>query len=210
MRKILVVSPHPDDEIIGCGGTILKNIHAGNEVFVAHLTYYGTKVREAEARRVQRASGINKLFFLNLPEPLEVTQDNLRRLIGIIREVSPDMVFFPHELDGDRDHRKAYELTREALWMSKTDLFKGKRAPLRRRVSSLTYEVHSPMDGINYYEDISDFMTQKLELLRMYKSQVGFRDYPGAVEGLNKFRGVMGANCRYAEAFQIKKWSGTL
>ncbi len=205
MRKILVIAPHPDDEIIGCGGTLLKNIEKGNEVYVVFMTYLGDSVREKEAEKVRIKAGIKEIFFLKLKEPLEFNSENLNKLKKIIREINPSIIFLPHENDGDRDHKKTYEIAREAIWMSKINS-KGKLNPL----GILLYEVHTPMYGVNYYEDISNFINKKIDLLRIYKSQLNHRRYDKAVKSLNSFRGIMGGNTNYAEAFKIKKWSDSL
>jgi LmbE family N-acetylglucosaminyl deacetylase len=209
-KKILIFAPHPDDEIIGCGGIILNNIDKGNKVFVAVATYRGTEERRTEAENVRRAAGIEETIFLDMNEPLEYTDSNLERCIAVLRKVKPEFVFIPHENEADRDHRKANELLRDAVWMAKTPIFKKNEKILRDTPSVLAYEVHTPLTQVNHYEDISSVMRRKIKLLKLYASQIKAVDYCAAVEGLNKYRGIMGIGAGYAEAFSILRWQKCL
>ena len=85
MKKILVIAPHPDDEVLGCGGTIIKNIKAGNEVFLCIMTkgeetYYGKEVLEEKRKEVLRVAnliGIKKVFFCDfIAASLDVVPQN--------------------------------------------------------------------------------------------------------------------------------------
>lgn len=78
MKKILVIAPHPDDEVLGCGGFILNRIKEGNKVYVIFLGYLGGKEREIEANEVKKKAGINSISFLNVKEPFEFSNKNLR------------------------------------------------------------------------------------------------------------------------------------
>lgn len=205
MRKILVIAPHPDDEMIGCGGFILNKIKEGNEIFVIFLGYIGKKEREKEANEVKNKSGIEYINFLNIKEPFEFNSVNLNLLIKRIKEIDPNLILIPHKEDGDRDHKICYELSREAIWMSKIP--DKKMNSCINKPTILLYEVHSPMTDVNYYEDISQVISKKIKLLGLYKSQMRYVDYTSAINGLNAYRGIMGGNCKYAEAFNIKKWS---
>lgn len=69
--------------------------------------------------------------------------------------------------------------------------------------SLLCYEVWIPIEDCNYYEDISDFLDIKLKALSNYKSQTRIIPYDQAIEGLNRYRGLMGIGKKYAEAFKI-------
>jgi LmbE family N-acetylglucosaminyl deacetylase len=159
MKKILVIAPHPDDEVIGCGGFILNKIKEGNKVFVIFFGYIGGKEREIEANEVKKKAGISSISFFNVKEPFEFNNKNLKLLIKEIRNIDPHIILVPHKEEGDRDHKVCYEICREAIWMSKIPEDKNKGH--KNSPTVLLYEVHSPLTEVNYYEDISKVITKK-------------------------------------------------
>ncbi|MCK9232707.1 MAG: PIG-L family deacetylase, partial [Syntrophales bacterium] len=101
MRRILVAAPHPDDEWIGCGGSLLKHIRRGNPVTVVYMTSGEAgglgrtrealaAVREAEAREAAAFAGITDLIFLGNPDGyLAYDRSNLVGLVEIVRRIRP-------------------------------------------------------------------------------------------------------------------------
>ena len=69
----------------------------------------------------------------------------------------------------------------------------------------ISYEIHTLMQEVNYYEDISGVASEKVRLINLYKSQVKVVNYADAIMGLNKYRGIMRGNSEYAEAFKVEK-----
>jgi LmbE family N-acetylglucosaminyl deacetylase len=103
--------PHPDDDVIGCGGSLLKYRAAGAEVSVIYLTSgdAGARqlrreeigaIREEEARAAA-AMNIKDLTFLRLPDGLLSSRaDAVPRLVSLVRDARPDVVYLPHAADG--------------------------------------------------------------------------------------------------------------
>lgn len=202
--KVLVIAPHPDDEVIGCGGTIYRHTSRGDSVVVVFLTSgeLGLKrlpreqartVRETEARRAARILRIAKTEFLRLPD--WVVGDHIkagaRLLAPILNRERPEIIYLPHERDWHPDHKAV-------LPMLRASSRKSELASVELR----GYEVWTPIAEHDHVENISALMPQKLRALRAHRSQLREFDYVRAVRGLNSFRGELAGRCRYAEVFQ--------
>jgi N-acetylglucosamine malate deacetylase 1 len=201
--KVLVLAPHPDDESIGCGGTICLHASQGHRVTVAFLTSgeLGLKhlarddawrIREREAELAAGVLNVSSLAFLRLPDWYlgEHVDDAAVSLRTVMEGETPDLVYAPHGGEWHPDHRAALHVLRDAL--AKTEL----STPMIR-----TYEVWTPLAEHTHVEDVSAVMSRKMRAVRCYESQLrGFR-YDRAVRGLNSYRGELAARTRYAEVF---------
>ncbi|MDO8436046.1 MAG: PIG-L deacetylase family protein [bacterium] len=216
--KILVFSPHHDDETIGCGGSICLHTSKGDEVAVAFI-FAGwsavpdvTNKKEAaliiqnEAREACEDLGVSNIIELFFGDrACYPSEDATGSLVKVLRDIGPEIVYIPHPNDGDREHRFVSEISIEALWMSSSDYFPdlGKKIDAVRVV--LGYEVWKPLQSYQYFKDISDVISIKKSALEKYKSQLKVKDWVRASLGLNAYRGVIAGNCSYAEVFQVIK-----
>ena len=202
--NVLVLAPHPDDETIGCGGSLLGHVRRGDRVHVVWLTSgelglkqmdatKARRTREGEAEAAARVLRIHALTFLRHSDwsVAEVAIGIQHELEPILRKDSPEKVYLPHPGDDHPDHRPVLEILRAAL--------RASRIPLPEVRG---YEVWSPLNRVDYLEDITRVMPRKLKALHAHASQLRSFDYVRAVRGLNQFRGALGGGCRYAEAFQ--------
>jgi len=202
--NVLVIAPHPDDEVIGCGGTLCLHRQRGDRVVVAFLTSgeLGLKhlprerawaVREKEAKAASRILGVPRAHFLRQPDWMlgDHIKTAARALRSVLLAEKPRLIYVPHEAEEHPDHQAALPVLRLAL--------KTWRAPVPELH---TYEVWTPLATHDHIEDISRVMARKLKALRAYRSQLHEFKYERAVRGLNAFRGELTAKCRYAEVFQ--------
>ena len=202
--NVLVIAPHPDDEAIGCGGTICLHSARGDHVTAVFLTSgeQGLKhlacekawrVREAEARQSAAILGIVDLEFLRLADwsSREQIRSAAPRLRAVLNREMPELIYLPHPGEWHPDHQAALACLRAALrgWRGPEPALRG-------------YEVWTPLGHYDEVEDISKVMLRKLRALRAHRSQLRGWDYARAITGLNQYRGVMAAKCRYAEVFQ--------
>jgi LmbE family N-acetylglucosaminyl deacetylase len=204
-QSVLVIAPHPDDEAIGCGGTLCLHAQRGDRIQVAFLTSgergipgaagpIAGAVREGEARAAGQVLGLDGIAFLRLPDLglQERIGSAAQHLHEVLQSQPPGIIYLPHPEDDHPDHQAALPLVRAALAR-----FSGRTLPELR-----LYEVWSPMTRHGWAEDISPFMAQKLRAVRCYQSQLQLFRYDRAVQGLNRYRGCLAARCRYAEVFQ--------
>jgi len=215
MKKVLIFSPHPDDDVIGCGESIAKHIKQGNKATVVYMTSgeagslkYSkeelAKIREDEAKNAAKVLGVEDIIFLRNPDGyLEYNKENLIKIIEIIREEKPNIVYIPHKNDAHKDHKTTYELVIEAVVRASGPWFQEcKKEPWLVEVV-LCYEVWTPLQEISYVEDITDFIEQKIKAIRQHKSQIQDVQYDEAARGLNRYRGIMTGKGKYCECFQV-------
>lgn len=199
----LVVAPHPDDESIGCGGTIAQGVAAGEEWVAVFLTSgelgleelpaeKARAVREAEAEEAAEILGLAGLTFLRHPDWFlaQATAEASRSLALLLEQVGADRVLCPHPDEWHPDHAATASVVRGAVQLAG-----------RHDLWLQTYEVWTPMHRYEEVEDISEVMATKLQAVRAYRSQLAAFEYDDAVEGLDRFRGALAGRCRYAEVF---------
>jgi N-acetylglucosamine malate deacetylase 1 len=216
--RTLVIAPHPDDELLGCGGTLLRRVTEGGTVGWLLVTAIHQSdgwsaeqvcMREKEIQQVRIGLGIESenLFSLGLPTT-KLDQIPTRELVGHISEVfhsfKPEEVFVPFRSDVHSDHRLVFEAVGACT--------KWFRYPSVKRV--LAYETLSETDFIlapegvfrpNVFIDITSYLEQKLELLRCYRSEWGEFPFPRseiAVRALAQLRGTQSGYLA-TEAFQL-------
>ncbi len=196
--RCLLLSPHADDETIGCGGTILQH----PENFDVYCLTNGFKGIDSKELSPEEKVAIRKKEFIEAMEKASVNYYHFfediddKRLImrfdrfKTISLTDYDYIFIPNILDQHRDHKAVAILLNELL----------KERPYKKDVKILMYEVWSALALPNAFVDIEDTMDAKLELLKTYKSQNATRDYLGTIEGLNRYRGL-NPQRKYVEAF---------
>jgi LmbE family N-acetylglucosaminyl deacetylase len=202
--NVVVIAPHPDDEAIGCGGTIRFHVDRGDHVCAIFLTSgeLGLKhlscetawqVREDEARNAAKILGIASTIFLRQPDWClgDAIEQAAAALRPVLAAVSPGIIYVPHTREWHPDHRAAIPILRAAL------------APLASPPPAvLAYEVWTPLAHHDSARDVTSKMKQKLKAVRCYRSQLeGFR-YDRAVLGLGIYRGALVVGCPFAEVFQ--------
>jgi len=205
MDKVLVVAVHPDDETLGCGGTILKHISNGDNVSCVFVTS-GNESQKIIVEKVAKAYGFESVFYLGVPE-LSLTDNSLNDVIPalakVIKTVEPDVLYIPNRTDVHSDHRVVFEAC--------LPFTKQFRYPFIKEVYMM--EVLSETDFVpaisslafvpNTFVDITPFMEKKMEIMSLYDSEVMDEVYPrsdSSIRAQNRTRGSR-IGVMYAEAF---------
>ncbi len=218
--NIVVVSSHPDDETLGVGGTLLKHKASGNNIYWIIITNISEKQgfsesrvlsRQKEIEQVSKLFGIKKVFKLGYPT-MRLSTETLIELVpkisAIFNEVEPEIIYCLNRSDAHSDHR----ITCDAV-MACTKSF---RYPFIKQV--LMYECISETEFSpalpekvfipNYYVDISNYLDKKLEIMKVYESELSEHPFPRSlrnIKALATFRGAS-VGVEYAEAFQLVKY----
>jgi len=220
--RILVIAPHPDDDLIGCGGSMAMHLEKGNEVFVIYVTNGDaecqqfppndfTKIRKEETLNADRCLGlkVENLFFLD-EKPWRLNEEKIRfKLLELVRQIRPDVCYIPHIADSHLDHQIVSRAAWDAINMAPSRWFRQYGSTIEKSFSIsviLSYEVGSPLMAPNYFEDITPFLEKKMQALKEHKTQAVAK-YEHAYRGMNAFRGAMhkGRESVFCEAFQILK-----
>lgn len=217
MKKILVVSVHPDDESLGCGGTILKHIKEGCEVYWMIITNVNedhgwrasfVKKRQEDIDKVSILYGFKGTFKLDFPTtkldviPLSKIVD---RVAIVVHEVKPETIYLPNRSDIHSDHQVAFQAV--------INCTKNFRFPSIKRV--LMYECLSETEFTpalaenafipNVFVDITDYFDKKLEIIKIYISELMEAPLPRSINtivALARYRGSrIGKD--YAESFML-------
>lgn len=214
--NILVVSPHPDDETLGAGGSILK-LRNDHRVFWLNITDMLPDLGYTEEQRNVRAMQIKKIkeFYkfddmknLMLPTTRlgEVPDDNVIKEIGAyIDRIDANWVILPDYNDAHSDHKHVFD------WcFACTKVFRhpGIKAVLTMEILSETNFGH-PMAPFtpNFYIDISDTLEQKLQAAMIYDTEMGEHPFPRNIEDIKALAMLRGseAGVKFAEAFRVIK-----
>ena len=213
--KILIFAPHRDDEILGCGGTILKRKAAGDHITVCVVTAREgdilppwTQRIHDEMKRAHAFMGVDEYigfpFGANKLEMYSRLEFN-QAFEDAVAKVKPDEVYLPFWGDMQKDHQMTVDGAMVALRA------KNSEAPKRIYAYETLSEtgIHVPSENNafipNVYEDITDYLDGKLEAMRFYESQLHpFPDLRSvdAVEALARLRGAT-VRVRAAEAFML-------
>lgn len=215
-NKILVVAAHPDDEVLGAGGMILKNVEAGSRVDILILGDGATsrgasiseiKKRAAQAWKATQILGAETVILEDLPDNkfdsvplLEI----VKKIEKAIAKIKPDIIYTHFGNDLNIDHRLTFQAVMTACRPQPG--FCVKKISSFEILSSTEWQEKSP-GGIfcpNEYEDINDFIDKKIEVLeKVYGNEL--RPYPHSrsiesVKTLARFRGLE-SGLEFAEAF---------
>ena len=204
--KVLVVSPHPDDEVLGVGGTIARLASEGNDVTIAIVTkgweplFPASQVERvrAEASAASEVLGAKSLRFMDMPVtklntiPKHQLNKEFERLVN---EEKPEFIFLPFCGDRHEDHRQVFDACMVALRPS-PGLNHVKRILCYETVSETHWSAPfvEPCFQPQLWVDISNQLPTKLEAMRTYSSQL--RQEPDArsleaISALARLRGSM-------------------
>lgn len=200
---IVILAPHMDDEVIGCGGVISRLVNQNKDVYIVFITD-GTKgtignkldsrllqTRNEEAKRVKDILHIKDAFFLGLKDRGNWDiSDALKKLTAIFIDLKPDAVFVTPSNDLHEDHRKANNLLKRLI---KTGVYSN---------SVYIYEVWTPINP-NRIINITKYFDKKIVAINAYQSQLDVMNYRKMIQSLAEYRAcfipIKGID--YAEAF---------
>lgn len=215
--RTAVFAPHPDDEVVGCGGSMLKLAEAGHAVTVIYVTSGEAgslrlpgaalaAVRETEARACCAALGAAEPVFLRQPDGgVAPTPTLLCELTRLIRALQPERLYLPHRADNHADHRASAAAVLDAVGRAAGPWFPECGTVPWSVGTILAYEVWTPLQEVSYVEDVTAVVDAKLAALELHATQVADIDYVDAVKGLNRYRGAMTGKGRYCECFQVMR-----
>jgi LmbE family N-acetylglucosaminyl deacetylase len=220
MKNVIVISAHPDDETLGAGGTILKHVANGDNVYWLIVTNVfenqgfskeRVESRQEEIREVEKLLGISKTYLLDYPT-MTLSSSSLIKMVPeistVFSEVQPEIIYTLNRSDAHSDHRVIFDAV-----MACTKSF---RYPFIKQI--LMYECISETEFApalaekaflpNYFVDITDYLDRKNEIMKVFESEIGEHPFPRSLENIRALAHFRGASVgvKYAEAFQLLKY----
>jgi len=219
-KKILILSPHADDEILGCGGFISKYSKQNYQINVLILTnanigapelYSPNDIKKIrnEAKLANKLIGTKNLFIENLPA-LNLNNYPFYKISNLIekyiKKIDPETILIPSSKDIHDDHKIIFRAAKVATRPNKKSSLK----------KILSYEVLSETEwnedsktfNPNYYVNLTKSdLNNKVKAFLKYKSQVKKFPHPRSKEAIRNLSKVRGSQVfiEYAEAFKVEK-----
>lgn len=214
--RILVVAPHPDDETLGVGGTLLRRKQEGHEIawlIMTQMTEEGGYSTQAVQHRLEVISKVSEFYNFDYVSQLSFAttaldtlsrQQLIESVSKVFDEFQPDEVFFPHFSDVHSDHKVTFEVIASASkWF--------RRSFITRLIA---YETLSETEfGLNpvcsfqpnLFVNIQEHLARKIEVLSLYSSEIAPHPFPRSLESVLAQANLRGSASGFlaAEAFQI-------
>ncbi len=224
--NILAVGCHPDDLEIGCGGTLALYSGQGHNVFMCHVANGDmghtliipeelAEIRAGEAEASGAILGAKKVFNVDIPDLFVNSHDEeqVRKLVEIVRAVRPDVIITHSPDDYMRDHVETSKLVFNASFSSSIPHYFTRSRPWAL-IAPIYYM--DTLAGVGFlpeeYTDITTTFQTKLEALSKHESQLKWMkehdgiDFLDFVATVSKFRGLQ-SGVKYAEGFRLcKSW----
>lgn len=219
MARVLVLAVHPDDETLGCGGTLLKHKSVGDQLHwciatttrgVSGFSAEFADAREAEIARVRSSYDFETVDYLGLPSAQVDNvpfNDIVAKLSSAVKRVGPEILYLPYLHDVHSDHKI---VAQAAMICTKSFRFPTvKRVLMMEALSETEYAGGSggPTFAPNFFVDVSAFAARKLEIMSTYQSELGEHPFPRSCLAINSLGTLRGSMCGavHAEAFQLLK-----
>jgi N-acetylglucosamine malate deacetylase 1 len=217
LKKILFVAPHPDDETLGCGGTIFKHLANGDQVYWLIITNIIDENQRSSLRRGKRQDEIGtvakmykfvKTFMLDFPTTRldeYPFSDIIEKVSSVINEVEPHTIYVNNRSDVHTDHQIVFKTVLSCS--------KNFRYPFIKRI--LMYETLSETEyapaiseyffNPNVYTDITNYFDMKIEVMKIYKSELMMSPQPRSIDTISALASLRGSRiqAKYGEAFQL-------
>ncbi len=219
MNKILVVAVHPDDETLGCGGTLLKHKANGDEIH----WLIATSIKESEGfhkslvkKREDEIESVKKLFNFDSVNRLGLSttkvdeygiSELIKKISSVINKVQPNIIYLPFKGDVHSDHKYVFDAA-----YSCTKIFRYpfiKKIYMMETLSETEFSISTKDDYFlpNVFVDISKYIDKKIELMNLYEGETNKHPFPRSernIRALATYRGAT-SGCDYSESFMLLK-----
>ena len=213
-NRILCIAPHSDDETLGCGGTLLRHIAEGDEVYWCIvteakppvITQTDVKRRAAQIQAVAEYYGFSETHSLGFPAASlsELPErDIIEALKSMMTDIDPGVIYLNNGTDAHSDHAIVFRTAMSALKPFRTG--KAVRRILTYETISETEQAPGKAFSPNVFTDITETIEGKLDAFAHYQTEIQACPLPReatAIRALARFRGATIA-VEYAEAFML-------
>ena len=214
-NKVLVLAVHPDDETLGCGGTLLKHKDNNDQIHLLIATsidethdYY--EKREREIEQISKLYGFKSVNNLRL-KTMRVDEYSMSELVvkisNLINSIKPNIIYLPFLHDVHSDHRKIFEAafscTKSFRYPFLKKIYMMETLSETEFVPNLIHYSFCP----NVFVDITKYIDKKIEIMNVYQSEIDKHPFPRSKKNIKALATYRGASCgsEYAESFMLLK-----
>jgi len=217
MNKVLVVAVHPDDETLGCGGTLFKHKDSGDEIHWMIATgveeLEGVSQRNIEIDKVVELydfDSVHRLKLLTTKVDEYSMSELIARISLVVKKVKPNIIYLPFKNDIHSDHKYIFDAAYSCTKSFRYPFIK--KIYMMETLSETEFSLSSKEYSFipNVFVDISDYINEKIEAMKMYEGEMGSHPFPRSernIKALATYRGAT-AGCEYAESFVLIKEVG--
>lgn len=204
-KKLLILAPHQDDEILGCGCLIEKALESKGAVKCVYMTDGSRSVsdeltpdamkemRKLEAMRLAENMGMEEPVFLGCPDGSLKPDDEraIKDVAKTIDDYRPDAVFIPYFLDGHSDHTAV-----SGIYLASLKMLRG-----HKEYDTYCYEINSPISvyGVSHYFDCTGYLEAKSDAMSFYSSQTMSFE---SIFAMNRLNRILASSKEGAELFK--------
>lgn len=218
-KVVAVVAPHPDDETLGCGGTLLKHISMGDYVHWIVFTKISTELgftkervqsRDNEIRRVAEAYGFTSTHQLGFPTmhlDIQPKASLVDALSDVIQKLDVHTLYIPYRNDAHSDHAAVFDACAACTKTFRYPSIRSVR--MYETLSETEYGIKPEDPGFrpNLFIDISGFIDKKIEIMSLYSGEIAPFPFPRSDIALLAQSQLRGSQCgtNAAESFMLLK-----
>jgi len=219
MNSVLVVAVHPDDETLGCGGTLLKHKVDGDEIHwliatdIKESEGFGISAinkRNKEIKKVESLYGFTSVNKLGL-STTKVDEYGMSKLVSkishVFNTVKPNIIYLPFKGDVHSDHKYIFDAAYSCTKNFRYPFIK--KIYMMETLSETEFSLNTKEDSFvpNVFVNIDEYMDKKIEIMKTYESEMGIHPFPRSernIRALAIYRGAT-SGCDYAESFTLIK-----
>jgi LmbE family N-acetylglucosaminyl deacetylase len=219
MNKVLVVAVHPDDETLGCGGTLLKHKDDGDEIH----WLIATEIKESDGyakdlvlKRNDEIDAIVSFYNFDSINRLNISTTKvdeissshlIDQISSVINRVKPNTIYLPFKSDIHSDHRHIFNAAYSCTKSFRYPFIK--KIYMMETLSETEFALSTKEDSFipNIFVDITYYIQMKIEVMNIYEGEMGVHPFPRSeknIRALSAFRGAT-SGCEYAESFMLLK-----
>jgi N-acetylglucosamine malate deacetylase 1 len=214
MNKVLVLAVHPDDETLGCGGSLFKHKHNGDEIHWMIATEMeelkAVSRRNIEIDKVIKMydfDSVHRLKFLTTKIDEYSMSELIKKISLVIKKVKPNIIYLPFKNDIHSDHKYIFDAAYSCTKSFRYPFIK--KIYMMETLSETEFSLSTKENSFipNMFVDISDFINQKIQAMKIYEGEMSEHPFPRSernIKALATYRGAT-ANCEFAESFMLIK-----
>lgn len=216
MSKVICIAPHPDDETLGCGGTLLKHKDNGDDIYWLIVTGINQddgwkqsdiKKRDIEIDAVEEEYGFTNVFNLRLPTTkidIIPLSDLIIQISNVYKKVEPDIIYMPFGHDVHTDHQIIVKVLQSTLkWFRYPHI---KNVYMYETISETEFNfVENRVFKPNVFVDVSEYLNKKIEIMEIYKGEMKKFPFPRSEKSIRALAALRGSQSgsNAAEAFEL-------